>query len=241
MSRSLALALVLALGGIAAPVAHAQELAALDPEVAAMAPASDGYAEDEGVPADETYAEDEGDYEDEEYLDEEVEFCGGDEELSVVDQAWDEMEYGDPETAYESLVSALRHGEVGSWERGRALAILAELQLRRGEPGRAIVNFRRAEAVEPGSIDQSRVQLATALYLRGESFEAREEAQAAHDELCSDTYAVAGCYAANLILSRTERDAQARVVASDAAQTLRQANPDLSDAFDAADARVAGS
>lgn len=233
MSRSLAFALVLALGGIAAPLAQAQELAALDGAVTAVAPDSDGFAEDEGD------VEDEEVYEDEEY-EEDIEFCGGG-DMSIVDEAWDEMEYGDPQQAYETLVGALRHGEVGEWERGRALTILAELQLRRGEPGRAIVNFRRAEALEPGVTDESRVQIATALYLRGESVEAREEAQAAHDELCSDTYAVAGCYAANLILAHTGRDPQARVAASDAAQSLRQANPDLADAFDAADARVAGS
>ncbi len=235
MSRSLVFALVLALGGLAAPVAHAQELAALDPGVAA-APATDGYAADESV--DEEEYEDE--YADEEY-DEDVEYCGGDEGMSVVDEAWDEMEYGDAERAYEILVAALRHGEVGAWERGRALSVLAELQLRRGEPGRAIVNFRRAEAIEAGVTDQSRVALATALFLRGEAGEAREEARVAHDVLCSDTYAVAGCYAANVILARTERSAEARLAASDAARTLRQANPDLASAFDAADARVAGS
>ncbi len=232
MSRSLTFALVLALGGVAAPVAGAQTLATLDP---AVVPAEAFAADDEdALEAEEEYVDDE------EYVEEEMEYCG-DGEMSVVDEVYDEMEYGDAERAYERLVAALRAGEVEEWERARGVALLAELQLRRGEPGRAVVNFLRAEQIEPGSTTASRVQLATALYLRGEAADALEEARTAHDEQCSDPYAVASCYTANVLLSRAEPDAEARVAAASAAATLREGHPDLATVFDATDARITGS
>ncbi|MCB9594726.1 MAG: hypothetical protein H6719_18545 [Sandaracinaceae bacterium] len=236
MSRSLVFALAL---GLFAPLAHAQDgdgrLATLDPELTA---GDETFAEDAGD-EDQDY-EDEEAYDDEDYGDEDVEYCGGG-DMSVVDEVWDEMEYGDAGRAYENLVAALRGGEVEDWERGRALSILAELQLRRGEPGRALVNFERAERIDPGITEASRVAIATALYLRGERVQAQREAQVAHDELCSDEYAVAGCYTANLILARIAPAADARVAASDAAASLRGDYPDLESAFDAADAQVRGS
>jgi len=224
------IALFITLAAPASALAQQGPLAAIRPD--AVAAAEDGFASDE-------VAEDEY-LDEEEYLDEDIEFCGGG-PMSVVDEVWDEMEYGDASVAYDLLVDALRHGDVEDWERGRALAILAELQLRRGEPGRAIVNFERAERLEPGVTEPSRTAIATALLLRGERRLARDEAQTAHEELCDDQYAVAGCYAANLILARTAPRAEERVAAQQAARTLREANPDLADAFDRADAQVAGS
>lgn len=228
MSRTLTIALLLS---IAAPLAHAQDgelVAALDPSALVATDASETYVEDEEYIEDEEYAEDD------------LEYCGGG-PMSAVDIAWDQMEYGDENVAHRGLVDALRSGGVEAWERARGITLLAELQLRRGEPGRAIVNFRRAERLEPGVTDSSRVALATALYLRGQRRAAREEAQTAHDEQCADRYATAACYGANLVLSRTAGDEDTRRAALEAASTLRDANPDLADAFDAIDAQVAGS
>lgn len=235
MSRSLALAIVLALGFVA-PEAGAQSLDGV--QVAAL---------DEDPSGEQAFADEEGyedeydeDYADEDYADEEMEYCGGG-EMSLVDEIWDEMEYGDPASAHDTLVDALQTGDVDPWERGRALSLLAELQLRRGEPGRAIVNFQRAEHISPGVTDMSRVARATALYQWGERRQARVAARTAHEELCSDQYAVAGCYAANLILAETERAPGERLAAADAAATLRRANPDLANALDEVDVQVAGS
>jgi len=229
------LALLLSLAAPASALAQQGPLAAIDPDAVSAVEAAadpDEFAPDE--------VSEEEHYDEEEYLDEDIEFCGGG-EVSLLDEVWDENEYGDAGVAYDLLVDALRTGEIEDWERGRALALLAEMQLERGEPGRAIVNFQRAERVEPGVTDPSRTALATALLLRGERRQALDEAQAAHEELCDDQYAVAGCYTANLILARTARRADERTAALQAARTLRDANPDLADAFDRADAQVAGS
>lgn len=225
------IAIVVTLAAPATALAQRGPLAAIDP---GAVPAAEAPADEEDALAEDGY------YDEDEYLGEDIEFCGGG-PMSIVDEAWDENEYGDPGVAYELLVDALRGGQVEEWERGRALALLAEIQLGRGEPGRAIVNFRRAERFEPGVTEPSRTALAAALLRRGERREARDEARAAHEALCDDQYAVAGCYTANLILARTAPRADERTAAAQAARTLRDANPDLSDAFDRADARVAGS
>lgn len=236
MSRPLAIALLLSL---AAPLAHAQEVvAALD--VLDAAAREMNLADREAFAADEEADVDEEAYDDEESYDEDVEYCGGG-EMSVVDLAFDEMEYGDVNTAHRDLVAGLQNGTVQAWERARGVALLAELQLRRGQPGRAIVNFRRAERMEAGVTEASRVALATALYLRGETRAAHEEASAAHDQQCSDQWALAACYGANIVLARTAEDDGARRAATDAATSLRDAHPDLAEAFDALDARVTGS
>mgnify|MGYP001450441786 CR=1 FL=1 len=201
-------------------------LATFDPSLAAAAAEAPAADAEPGGDAQDDYADDET-------YDEETEYCGG--EGSVLDEAGYALESGDPVEAYTLLVGALRAGAVEEWERGYAFALLAELQLRRGEPGRALGNFARAERVEPGSTSSRRAHLATALYLRGRRAAAREAAREAREDVCSDRYA------ANVVLSRAERDAAARAAAAEALATLRATYPDSAAAFALVDAWVAGS
>ncbi|MBX3269276.1 MAG: hypothetical protein KF729_03390 [Sandaracinaceae bacterium] len=227
MPRTLALTL-LPVFCLAPSFALAQPgaLATFDPSLAATVAEAPEAEQDDEYAEDETY-------------DEEMEYCGGGE--SVLDEARYEMESGDEAGAHRRLVAALREGRVEEWERGYALALLGELQLRRGEPGRALVNFTRAQRIEPSATSSWRASIATALYLRGRRTDARETAREAREDACADVYAVASCYAANLVLSRTERDAETRAAAAEALATLRAAHPGSEDAFADVERRVRGS
>lgn len=225
MARTLILSLVCSLS-LGADLAAAQvegegvRLAALDPV-------------DVG---DDTYAED---FEGEDLDDEHVEFCGGGEE-TVVDLAYYALE-ADPAEARRMLVDALRRGDVDEWQRGYALSYLAEAQLRLGQYRSAVINYRKALAVDPNGVTQAaRVGLASALYLAGASSAAHREARTAADAVCSDRWAQVPCYAAQRILARTARG-DARAEASEAAQALRDAHEHLAASFDDVDARLRAS
>lgn len=170
----------------------------------------------------------------EEIYDEEIEYCGGG-DISLVEELYEQMEWGSPADAYTTLVAALRNGEIERYERAGAIALLGELQLRLGQPGRAIVNFRRAEAFQAGVTEPYRMALATALYLRGERRKAAEEAHAIHDRTCATRYRETGCYGANQILARTAHTASERASAASDVVTIRAAHPDLAESFDALD------
>ena len=191
----------------------------------------------EDVGADEEYAEDgEGE---EEYG--EVEFCGGGGEESVVDLAYYEMQEGRLARAREMLVTALREGAVDEWQRGHALATLAEVQLRMRQYRMAILNYRKALRADPDNLPATvRVGLATALHLRGARASAHEVALEARDEVCDDRWSMVECFAANAVIVETSRDAAEIEAATRSLSELRAAHPDRATSFDEIEARLEG-
>ena len=136
------------------------------------------------------------------------------------------------------LVDALRNGEVDDWQRGHALAFLAEAQLRLGQPRSAVINYRKALRVDPDGLgDATRVGLATALYLTGARGAAQAEAEHAAANVCGDRWSQVPCYAAQRILALTERG-DARATAELEARRLRDTHTQYAESFDDVDARL---
>lgn len=188
------------------------------------------------VGADEEYAED-GEGEAEYGA---VEFCGGGEE-SVVDLAYYEMQEGHLSRAREMLVTALREGAVDEWQRGHALATLAEVQLRMRQYRMAILNYRKALRADPDNLPATvRVGLATALHLRGARASAHEVAAEVRDEVCDDRWSMVECFAANAVIAATSRDAVEIEAATRSLSELRAAHPDRATSFDEIEARLEG-
>lgn len=167
-----------------------------------------------------------------------VEFCGAG-ESSVVDLAYYEMQDGRLRRARRMLVTALREGAVEAWQRGQALATLAEVQLRLRQYRRAVVNYRKALRVDPDELPVTvRVGLATALHLRGARAAAHEQAAAAREEVCANRWSMVECFAANALLVRTSRDAAEVERATETLSALRAAHGDLAASFDEVEARL---
>ncbi len=167
----------------------------------------------------------------------EEEFCGGD-EPSMVDVASGELESGEPESARDILVEALRQGGIESWERPRALIVLAEAQLRLGETRHAIFNYRKGLRLDPGAGAEARVGLATALYLHGIAREAHDVAVTARSELCVQEWAAVACFGATSIVARTGLDPSERAQANEEIGELRVIHSDLHPSFDEVEARL---
>lgn len=183
------------------------------------------------APTDEGYAEDGEEYP--------VEFCGGGGEASEVDLAYYEMEEGRLARARRMLVTALREGAVDEWQRGHALATLAEVQLRLRAYAQAVVNYRKALRVDPdGVTETARVGLATALYLRGSQRAAHDEALAAEEAVCGDQWSIVACFGATSIVSRTSTDDAERQQATDALTQIRESHPDQASSFDEVEHRL---
>jgi tetratricopeptide (TPR) repeat protein len=227
----------------AAPEAEATTVVA--PEVGGLLgePGAEGDAGEPGIETavddegeDEGYAED-AEAEEEDYGD--VEFCGGGGEESVVDLAYYEMQDGRLARAREMLVTALREGAVDEWQRGHALATLAEVQLRMRHYAQAVLNYQKALRVDPDNLPATvRVGLASALYFRGARARAHELALEVRDEVCGDRWSMVECFAANSVLVRTSRDAGEIEAARSTLSELRTANPDLATSFDEVEARL---
>ncbi len=150
------------------------------------------------------------------------EFCGSEE--TVVDDAYYIAEAGDLETAREVLVDALKHGRVHDWDRGRALSVLADVQLRMGDHRPAVSNFRRALEVDPAYADSPvRVGLAVALSHMGQADEALAEARAFAGASCRSEWYEAECFAAHELVSRLTDDPTEMFEAMRAADALRSA------------------
>ncbi len=203
------------------------EVAAELEQVQAPDPSSAPAAED-----DEDYAEEgEEDYG-------EVEFCGGGEE-SVVDLAYYEMQEGRLARAREMLVTALREGAVDEWQRGHALATLAEVQLRMRQYHMAVLNYQKALRADPDNLPATvRAGLATALHLRGARARAHELAAEVRDEVCDDRWSMVECFAANAVIVETSRDAAEIEAATRSLSELRAAHPDRATSFDEVEARL---
>ncbi len=248
MTRTAAalLAAALTIPGLAAAQPGVEDLAveaARPPEQ--QAPAQDAAAEAveaaEDTAAEAGEAAESEEYAEEEYDEEEYEgesFCGGGEE-SVVDMAYYEMQDGNLARARSMLVTALREGGVDDWQRGYALATLAEVQLRLRQYGQAVVNYRKALRIDADGVGAAaRVGLATALYLRGIRAAAHEEAVLARDEVCADRYSMAACYGAQWIIARTSRDATERTEATETLGRIRADHPDLAESLDEVEDRL---
>jgi len=160
-----------------------------------------------------------------------AEFCGGDE--SKLDEAYMLFEDEDFEGAKEVLVGALQNGEVYAWERGTALAMLAEAQLRLGEYRPAIINYRKAIEVDSdGELLESHNGLATALYLAGRTDEALEVATAFAFDMCGDPQgAPVACYGANVMIGLLTPDDTLMFESVQNAELIRGANPRLEESF----------
>jgi len=138
-------------------------------------------------------------------------FCGA-RELTTVMEAYDLFYSDEIESAREVVTEALRTGEVPPYERATALILLAQTQLRMGQPVPAAINYRRAIAHDPDHARfGTRVGLAYALELAGFHKEAREEAEGFVEEVCSadGPSQHMACYGAHTLLSRMTEDATA--------------------------------
>jgi len=139
------------------------------------------------------------------------------------------------------LVTALREGAVDEWQRGHALATLAEVQLRMRQYRMAILNYRKALRADPDNLPATvRVGLATALHLRGARASAHEVALEARDEVCDDRWSMVECFAANAVIAATSRDAAEIEAATRSLSELRAAHPDRATSFDEIEARLEG-
>lgn len=251
MTRTAAalLAAALTIPGLAAAQPGVEDLAV---EAAPQLPAQEAPAEDADAGDVPAAAADAGDaaegeadegeaYAEEEYDEEEYEgegFCGGGEE-SVVDMAYYEMQDGNLARARSMLVTALREGGVDEWQRGYALATLAEVQLRLRQYGQAVVNYRKALRIDADGVGAAaRVGLATALYLRGMRAAAHEEARVAQSEVCADRYSMAACYGAQWIIAHTSRDASEREQATETLGRIRADHPDIAASLDEVEHRL---
>jgi cytochrome c-type biogenesis protein CcmH/NrfG len=166
-------------------------------------------------------------------------FCGGG-EPSVVDEAYAEMDSGNLARARQLLVRALQSGRVDGWQRGYALAMLAEVQLRLRQYGQAVVNYRKALRIDPDGVGgTTRVGLATALLLHGARRAAHREARAARDAVCADPYAQVACYAALSVITRTTDDEAERTEAGALLQQLRASHAAHAASFDEIEQRLA--
>jgi tetratricopeptide (TPR) repeat protein len=175
--------------------------------------------------------------EEEDYEDEGEHFCGGG-ESTPVDLAYYEMEEGRVQRARRMITEALRNGQVDEWQRPYALSLLAETQLRLGDYGSAVVNYRKAIRIDSESNPASRVGLATALFMRGARARADREATTARDAVCPDQYNFVACYGAQAILAQTSSDPTARETATNALQQIRTAHPEAAEQYDAMDRRI---
>ena len=234
MTRSLLAALVVLLFAVPASAQQGDDAAVTEVATRVDADATtrdDDYAEDEGL--------DEEDYDDEEdYGDEDVEFCGGGEE-TIVDMAYYELEADHPAEASRMMIEALREGTVADWLRPQALLTLAEAQLRTGQAGAAVLNYRKAIRSNPDDVgDSARVGLASALYLRHRPRLAHEAASEVASAVCSSRYSQVECYAIRLVVARTSRERAERDEAVEAARQLRASHADLTSSFDDVDARL---
>jgi tetratricopeptide (TPR) repeat protein len=189
-------------------------------------------AEPEIAPEEEEYNEEE-DYEGYEGED----FCGGG-ESTPVDLAYYEMEEGRIQRARRMITEALRTGQVDEYQRPYALALLAETQLRLGNYGSAVVNYRKSLTIDSDSNPASRVGLATALFMVGARNRADREATTARDLVCPDQYNYVACYGAHAILAQTSSDSAARDTATQALQQIRTAHPEGEEQYNAMDRRL---
>lgn len=155
-----------------------------------------------------------------------AEFCGG--EPSIVDEAYGLAEEGELETARRILVRALKHGEVGAWEKATALAVLGEVQVRMGDFRPAAHNFRRAMELDPDySYTPVRVGLAIALHRLGRTDEALAEARdfVQRTPTCrlADRPDV-GCWVAHQLVSLVTEDTAEMFEAMRAGEQVRPAD-----------------
>lgn len=162
-----------------------------------------------------------------------IEACGGG-PPTVVDTASMAMYDGDYVEARNTLVGALQTGEVDAWQRGMALAVLAEAQLELGQPRAAARNFAQALEVDPeGAGTAARVGLATALFQLGRPGEADEQARTFIEDECGGQWADAvSCFGAQYLRSYTAGDDTSAFEALRAAGRIRSENPDLDESFD---------
>ncbi len=156
------------------------------------------------------------------------EYCGGG-PPSVVDDAWEKMDDGDLPAAKSAIVSALQDGDVDPSERGRALALLAEAQMRLHQYPAAIRNYQRALSVDEESAGaEARVGLATALHFAGRNGEAVAQAQQYVVRSCQTDGRMddpVSCYDADYLISLAASDATQMFEAMNAAAAIELSSP----------------
>ena len=161
-----------------------------------------------------------------------AQFCG-DDEGSPVDDAWYELDEENWEGAKDILVDALQMGHIRSWERARALSMLAEAQLHLGEFRPAAINYGRSLDLDAESAgDAAHVGHATALLRLGRAADASARASAFAESHCGDPSAMpVACYGALVVLSMSTDDEEGRSEASQRAEDLRTASPEYEEGY----------
>ncbi|MBI2898334.1 MAG: hypothetical protein HYY06_32590 [Deltaproteobacteria bacterium] len=151
---------------------------------------------------------------------------------SPLEKVQEKLDSGAFEEAYDEALSLLRQGGIG-WERPRALALLAEAQLRTGRFSGAVRNYELALSLDEAEAGQSaRAGLAVALWRAGRGDDAHAKAQSFIEEACSEMYPdEVACYGAQLVLALTSRGFEERRDQLRVAATRRAAQPDLDFSF----------
>jgi hypothetical protein len=145
----------------------------------------------------------------------------------------------DPASAQQVLIWALRRGEIDSSTRPQALALLAEAQLRDGNAGSAIINYRKAARLGLDA-EQLRPALAMAYAAHDELQRAYREARPIAGPTCSEHYSQSECYAAEAVLAVAAPRRAERNRAEDAMLSIRDAHEEIADDLDRVDAMVFG-